>query len=209
MASAAIDSFEMLDDLVSIRQPPANRVGFHTGDAEHHLTEGAVMVAFVLHLFRTVPDLKQVCIHPDGEHGKIFDFMGWLGKQGFGKMSSMGTTSYGGLYADPQGRTILLNPKSGRQDVVATIGDSSYVAEAKGGVINTRHSGKTSQLRKGLCEAVGMLMQTPLVAGQRQFAVVPLTQVTEKLAGKMLARTKAAGIEVALVDGRGNVLDVT
>ena len=76
-------------------------------------------------------------------------------------------------------------------------------------VINTRHSGKTSQLRKGLCEAVGMLMQIPVCAGQRQFAVVPLTQVTRDLAEKMLPRTKTAGIEVALVDGRGNVLDIT
>ena len=158
-----------------MRPAPANRVGFHTGDAEHHLTEGAVMVAFALHLFRTVRGLRQVDIHPEGEHGKIFDFTGWLGKQGFGKTSSMGTTSYGGLYEDHQGRTILLNPKSGRLDVVARFEDRSFVAETKGGVINTRHSGKTSQLRKGLCEAVGMLMQIPVCAGQRQFAVVPLT----------------------------------
>lgn len=199
----------MFDDLVSARQPPANRVGFHTGDAELHLTEGAVMVAFALHLFRTVRGLRKVDIHPDGEHGKIFDFTGWLEKQGFGKTSSMGTTSYGGLYEDHQGRTILLNPKSGRLDVVARFEDRSFVAETKGGVINTRHSGKTSQLRKGLCEAVGMLMQIPVCAGQRQFAVVPLTQVTRDLAEKMLPRTKTAGIEVALVDGRGNVLDIT
>ena len=54
-----------------------------------------------------------------------------------------------------------------------------------------------------------MLMQIPVCAGQRQFAVVPLTQVTRDLAEKMLPRTKTAGIEVALVDGRGNVLDIT
>ena len=166
------------------------------------------MVAFALHLFRTLPDLRQVDIHPDGEHGKIFDFSGWLGRRGFQKTSSMGTTSYGGLYADPDGRTILLNPKSGRLDVVARIGSNSFVAETKGGVINTRHSGKTSQLRKGLCEAVGMLMQIPPSEGQRQFAVVPLTRVTDELARKMLPRTTAAGIEIALVDGRGNVVDI-
>jgi len=166
------------------------------------------MVAFAFHLFRTLPDLRQVDIHPDGEHGKIFDFSGWLGRRSFEQTSSMGTTSYGGVYADTHGRTILLNPKSGRLDVVARIGSSSYVAETKGGVINTRHSGKTSQLRKGLCEAVGMLMQIPPSQGQRQFAVVPLTRVTDELARKMLPRTTAAGIEIALVDGRGNVVNV-
>jgi hypothetical protein len=82
----------VFDDLISVRQPPANRVGFHTGDAEHHLTEGAVMVAFALHLFWSVPELRQVSIHPDGEHGKIFDFAGWLGRQGFKMKSSIGTT---------------------------------------------------------------------------------------------------------------------
>ena len=113
-----------------------------------------------------MPGLRQVDIHPDGEHGKIFDFSGWLGKQGFGKLPSIGSTSYGGLYEDQQGKTILLNPKSGRLDVVARTGDSSFVAETKGGVINTRHSGKTSHLQKGLCEAVGMIMQIPMFAGQ-------------------------------------------
>ncbi len=167
------------------------------------------MVAFALHLLRTAPGLRQVDIHPDGEHGKMFDFKGWLEKQGFGQVSSTGTTSYGGLYEDHQGRTILLNPKSGCLDVVARYGASNLVAETKGGVINTRHSGKTSQLRKGLCEVVGMLMQIPMCTRQRQFAVVPRTRVTHELAVKMLPRTKAAGIEVALVDGRGNVFDVT
>ena len=36
------------------------------------------MVAFAMHLLRTVPGLKHVAIHPDGEHGKRFDFLGWL-----------------------------------------------------------------------------------------------------------------------------------
>ena len=61
------------DDLVRHLAPPPNRVGKHTGDHEHHLTEGAVMVAFAMHLLRTTPS-QEVRIHPDGEHGKRFDF---------------------------------------------------------------------------------------------------------------------------------------
>lgn len=38
------------------------------------------MVAFAMHLLRTVPNLRHVAIHPDGEHGKQFDFQGWLKK---------------------------------------------------------------------------------------------------------------------------------
>ena len=156
-----------------------------------------------------MPELRQVSIHPDGEHGKAFDFVGWLGKQRFNKMTTTGKTSYGGLYEDGQGRTIVLNPKSGRLDVVAEVGERSFVAEAKGGVVNTRHSGKVSQLRRGLCEAVGMLMQIDQHQCQQQFAVVPLTDTTEKLARKMLPRATAAGIQIALVDERGNVLHIS
>jgi hypothetical protein len=81
---------------------------------EHHLTEGAVMVAFAMHLLRTVPNLKHVVIHPDGEHGKRFDFQGWLQKQGFALIQPMGSTLYGGTYRSAvAGQTILVNPKSG------------------------------------------------------------------------------------------------
>jgi hypothetical protein len=53
------------------------------------------MVAFAMHLLRTVPGLKHVAVHPDGEHGKRFDFRGWLAKRGFMLTEPTGTTPYG------------------------------------------------------------------------------------------------------------------
>lgn len=38
--------------------------------------------------------------------------------------------------------------------------------------------------------------------------MVPRTTATEKLARRMAKRAWAAGIEIALVDGRGNVFDI-
>ena len=55
--------------------PPPNRAGKSDGPHEHHLYEGAVMLAYAMHLLRT-EDAREVCIHPDGEHGKQFDFAG-------------------------------------------------------------------------------------------------------------------------------------
>ena len=46
------------------------------------------------------------------------------------------------------------------------------------------------------------------IEGRRQFAVVPKTATTLALAKKMAARARAAGIEIVLVDGFGNVEDV-
>src|SRR4051812_12580143 len=108
------------DDLVTELVPPPNRLGKSHGDHEQHLYEGAVMVAFAMHLLRTGPT-HQVRIHPDGEHGKQFDFSGWLARRGFSMVSSMGTTSYGGTYTDGQDRNIIVNPKSGLGDVVAEV----------------------------------------------------------------------------------------
>jgi len=198
----------VFDDLISYRDPPLNRVGYHSGGQEQHLTEGAVMVAFAFHLLRTMPGLERVAIHPDGQHGKRFDFTGWLAKRGFAMTRPMGTTRYGGLYAGPGGQSVLVNPKSGRLDVVAQHGKLSFGAECKGGIVNTKHAGQTSRLRRGLCEAVGMLMQNRLYKGQRQFAVVPLVPVTEKLARKMSSRVGDAGIEIALVTPHGEVVYV-
>src|SRR5271154_6361119 len=92
--------------------PPPNRVGRADGEHEHHLYEGAVMVAYAMHLLRTQPT-KQVHIHPDGEHGKQFDFSRWLGRRGFSMVSCTGKTAYGGTYIDGEGRSIIINPKSG------------------------------------------------------------------------------------------------
>jgi hypothetical protein len=173
---------------------------------EQHLKEGAVMLAFVMHLLRTVPGLLRVHIHPDGLHGQGFDIQGWLELRGFALTEPLGATSYGGTYVSKTGHTVFVQPKSGLGDVVARVDGRLIVAECKGGVLNTRHPGQQSRLRRGLCEAVGLLMAS--AEGDRQFAVAPHTDLTRRLAEKMARRARAAGIEIALVDARGNVFDV-
>lgn len=110
------------EDLVTALEPPPNRVGKSDGVHEHHLYEGAVMVAYARYLLRT-QGARNVRVHPDGEHGKQFDFTGWLGRRTFAKVSSLGSTAYGGIYRNPTGQTITINPKSGVGDVVADVGD--------------------------------------------------------------------------------------
>jgi len=194
------------DDLVTAIEPPANRVGKSEGDYEHHLYEGAVMVAYAMHLLRTA-DTRHVRVHPDGEHGKQFDFAAWLLRRGFVKVSSTGSTSYGGTYRNSEGQEITVNPKSGLGDVVAEVGNQVISAECKGGIINTKHPGQVSRLYKGLCETVGLLMATP--SEGRQVAVVPFTERTLRLAERLAPRCALAGIEIALVGARGEVRDVT
>ncbi len=64
------------EDLVTALLPPPNRIGKSNGEHEHHLYEGTVMLAYAMHLLQTL-DAHHVHIHPDGEHGKQFDFC-WL-----------------------------------------------------------------------------------------------------------------------------------
>jgi hypothetical protein len=198
----------MFDDLITFHSPPPNRIEKCHGETEHHLSEGAVMLAFAMHLFRTTPQVVHVAIHPDGEHGKRFDFQSWLTKRGFAMTVPKGTTTYGGTYASSEGKTLTIYPKSGLGDVVAQAGELKIVAECKGGVINTSHPGQLSRLRKGLCEAVGLLLAERRSVEVRQYAVVPHTATTETLARRMASRAREAGIEIALVDLRGNVIDV-
>lgn len=193
------------EDLVTALEPPPNRAGKSDGTHEFHLYEGAVMVAYAMHLQRTA-DAQHVRIHPDGEHGKQFDFAGWLLRRKFAMVSRLGTTAYGGVYRNPAGQTITVNPKSGLGDVVAEVGARIISAECKGGIINTRHPGQVSRLYKGLCETVGLLMATP--SQGRQVAVVPLTDGTLRLAERLAPRCALAGIEIALVGSRGEVMDV-
>ncbi|NOW44756.1 hypothetical protein FHW96_000902 [Novosphingobium sp. SG751A] len=193
------------EDLVTALAPPANRVGKSDGPHEHHLYEGAVMLAFAMHLLRT-QDARDVRIHPDGEHGKQLDFTAWLGRRDFAKISSIGSTTYGGAYRNPAGQTITVHPKSGLGDVVAEVGNHVILAECKGGIINTRHPGQVSRLYRGLCETVGLLMATP--SQGRQIAVVPLTEGTLRLAERLAPRCALAGIEIALVGSRGEVMNV-
>ena len=193
------------DDLITALPPPPNRLGKTDGEHEHRFYEGAVMLAYAMHLLRTEPT-KEVRIHPDGEHGKQFDFFEWLKRRGFSMMSRTGKTSYGGTYSDGKGRTIIVHPRSGLGDVSAKVDGMTMLAECKGGIINTRHPGQLSRLYRGLCETVGLLMATP--SPGRQVAVVPHTESTFRLATRLAPRCALAGIELALVKSRGEVVDV-
>jgi hypothetical protein len=195
----------MAFDLISEHPAPEKRARFCQDGIEQHFTEGAVMVAFAFHLLASVPGLKHASIHPDGEHGKRFDFTACLAGRGFRLVKPMGSTAYGGLYEADDGRSILINPKSGLGDVIADLDGASYFAECKGGIINTKHAGQVSRLRKGLAEAIGQLLVVPLLEGQKQFAVVPRTSATLTLAKRMAGRARAAGIEIMLVDQDGTV----
>jgi hypothetical protein len=193
------------EDLVTALAPPPNRAGKSDGPHEHHLYEGAVMLAYAMHLLRTA-GATHVRIHPDGEHGKQFDFAGWLMRREFTKVSNLGSTAYGGEYRNVAGQTITVYPKSGLGDVVAAAGGQIISAECKGGIINTRHPGQVSRLYRGLCETVGLLMATP--SQGRQVAVAPLTEGSLRLAERLAPRCALAGIEIALVGSRGQVTDV-
>ena len=188
-------------EYVSVRNAPEKRRKDCTDGKEKHLTEAAVMIAFAMHLLKE--GATEVAIHPDGEHGKKYPIRECLESRGFVFSSTRGTTSYGGEYR--RGNEVMIVwPKSGLGDVTARINNKVLCAECKGGVINSRHAGQTSRLRKGLCEALGQLMIRPLV-GERHVAVVPKAKITEGLAGKILTRATAAGIEIALVDENGGV----
>jgi hypothetical protein len=193
------------DDLIAELAPPPNRQGKAKDGHEQRFYEGAVMLAYAMHLLET-EDAKEVRVHPDGMHGKQFDFSGWLRRHGFTQASNTGRTTYGGTYIDHAGRTIVVNPKSGQGDIVAKIGNTVISAECKGGIINSRHAGALSKLYRGLCETVGLLMATP--SPGRQVAVVPYTEKTLRLAERLAPRCAKAGIEIALVKSRGEVIDV-
>jgi hypothetical protein len=193
------------DDLIAECAPPPNRRGKHDGENEHRFYEGAVMVAYAMHLFRTEAT-SEVVIHPDGMHGKQFDFLAWLERQGFKQVSRSGSTKYAGLFVHNNGRKLVVDPTSGKGDVVATVGNMIISAECKGGIINTRHAGQKSKLYRGLCETVGLLLATP--SRGRQVAVVPYTEQTMSLAKRLAPRCAVAGIEIALMKRRGEIVDV-
>ncbi len=102
------------EDFVIALEPPPNRVGKCDGAHEHHVYEGAVMVAYAMYLLRK-EGAHDVRIHPDGEHGKQFDFTGWLLRQRFAMVSGLGGTAYGGrleIEAIPPKRRIRLWEKA-------------------------------------------------------------------------------------------------
>ena len=63
-----------------------------------------------------------------------------------------------------------------------------------------------SRLRRGLSEAIGLLMAGK--EGERQVAVAPHTPTTLSMAKKLVPRSRAAGIRIALVKEAGSVIDV-
>lgn len=197
----------MLADLITFREPPPNRIGTCSERTEHHLSEGGVMLAFAMHVLRAYPLVSQISIHPDGEHGRRFPFKAWLMAHGFEMTSAVGTTDYGGVYRSSGGKTLEVSLRPGVGDVRVKDGSVDIIAECKGGIVNTKHAGQTSRLRKGLCEAVGLLMSKTL-SDTLQYAVVPHTAVTAALAEKMAERAYKAGIRIALVNSVGVVTEV-
>lgn len=194
-------NFSELQDLILVKEPPEKRLATADGGNEHHMSEAAVMLAFSMHLFGR--GAGQVSIHPDGEHGKRFEIQAWLTTHGFTWREGWGTTRYAGRYLN--GNLVLeVHVKPGQGDVVATIGGRPVVAECKGGIINTRHAGQVSRLRKGLHEAAGQLL-TRSGEGEINIAVVPQTNTTRDLAIKMAPRANRAGIAIALVSTAGAV----
>ena len=190
-----------MNPFIDLRDPPPKRRLSCDDNQEKHFTEAAVMIAFALYLLEN--GATAVELHPDGEHGKRHDLKVNLESHGFSLNSPIGTTQYGGVYRrGRQTLTIALRPGLG--DVIGRIGDQTVVAECKGGIINTRHSGQASKLRKGLFETIGMLLTRPL-AHERLVVVMPATIAIRRVAIRVLPRVRAAGIEIALVEESGEV----
>jgi hypothetical protein len=129
----------MLTDLIKAKVPTdPRRIKGAGGGIEHHLTEGAVMVAFAIHLFKEMPGIQHVRLCPDGEHGKLFQFRHWLEGQGFVHIPPKSRKKR--KPEDPSGtyclgaRIVELSYRAGVGDVVAIDeGRPVLVAECKGG----------------------------------------------------------------------------
>ena len=189
------------DDLIVERPATA---GAPAGQPDRHFYEGAVMLAYAMHLFRTEA-VREVRIHPDGQHARQVDFPGWLAKRGFRRVASA-RMPFAGTFEDAEGRRVIIHPRSGVSDVTADADGMTIEAECRGGAVETRHPGRLSRLDKGLCEIVGRLMMKP--PGGRLVAVMPRTEVTLRVGRKLAPRCAAAGIRIALVGPRGEVHDI-
>jgi len=97
-----------------------------------------------------------------------------------------------------------VNPKSGVGDVVGELDGRKVVVECKGGVVNSTHAGQVSRLRRGICEALGLLMARE-PDGAREIVAVPETHVTRSMAERMTPRCTQVGIEIALVRRDGSI----
>jgi hypothetical protein len=190
-------------DLITEKEPPPNRKLRCDRAMERHLTEAAVMLRCTSRRRRQAFPSSRF-IRTASTVSVLRSDHGW--RRGFKLVTPSGATSYGGRY-ERNGLTVVVSSIPGLGDVEATVAGKKVVAECKGGIVNTRHAGQLSRLRRGLCEAVGLLMTRP--RGERQFAVVPHTPTTLALARKMLPRARDAGIEIALVKEDGSVIDVS
>lgn len=186
---------------ITEKLPQSGSARKHTGKFEKHLHEAAVMLAIARWMFEL--GAKKVYLYPDGQHAKQFDICRWLGNEGFVKIAAKGKTPVAGTYTR-QHQTLYVEFKPGQGDVVADVEGCRVVVEAKGGIINTRHSGQKSKLRKHLYEAVGMLLDRPKNA-DRLIVAVPLHAETKKIAERMVKRCRDVGIEIALISGDGTV----
>jgi hypothetical protein len=192
-----------LNGLIKFREPPKNRAGKAEGGLEKDFTEAAVMLAYAIYLLGKYDELNELELHPDGEHGKRFEIRDWLESQGYVLVKPQGKTAYGGRYTNGS-RSILVRSRPGMGDVLAKMESYTIVAECKGGIINTKHAGQKSRLRRGLCEAVGLLMSRETTE-ERHYAVVPLTDDTQRLAERMRPRCTKAGIEIVLIREDGTL----
>lgn len=183
--------------------PPEKRRGYAEGGVERRFTEAAVMLAYAFHLLCEANGEALVTIHPDGEHAKIFGITPFLLSNGFERVAAVGKTTYGGRYVRGD-HTIIVNPTSGKGDVVAELPAGRVIAECKGGVINSTHNGQRSRTRKGMSELIGQLMILP-ANGARHVAVLPETYDTARLAPLLAVRCALVGIEIALVRENGDV----
>lgn len=191
-------------DFVTLVSPTEKRRLGLRGDLQEYLTEGAVMLAFAFHL-KAKFGATHIEIRPDGEHGKRYSFSDTLAAHGFQLTKPVGKTSYGGLYRHLDGSSLLVELKPGKFDVVAKTSKGLICAETKGGILNTSHPGPTSRLRRGLCEAVGLLMSKSIQPDSRHMAVVPDTRVIRQLTEQLAPRLALAGIGISVVDRFGCV----
>jgi hypothetical protein len=187
-----------LTDLIVERAPTA---GAQADKPDRYFFEGAVMLAYAMHLLRTEP-VQEVLIHPDGQHARQVDFPGWLEKHGFHRTITA-RTPFSGTYQDAEGRQIVIHPRSGLSDLTAEANGVRIEAECKGGAIETRHPGRLSKLDKSMCEIIGRLMMK--APGGRLVAVMPKAEVTLRIGRKLAPRCAKAGIEIALVGPNGEV----
>ncbi|MCY4197573.1 MAG: hypothetical protein OXD33_11780 [Rhodobacteraceae bacterium] len=184
-------------DLVIEKTPPEKRQKSCAGDKKRHLYEPAVMLAVADWMFDS--GAQTVRMSPDGMHAKQFDIRGCLETQGFKQIDRWGHTNAGSRYTRHD-HTLEVDFKPGQGDVVADVREYRIWVETKGGFLNTKHAGQMSKLRRGLYEAVGMLLNGSKTHGvDRLIAAVPHHPETEKLSQQMAQRCQDTGIEIAWV----------